>query len=629
MKRSAGDAGMDSYDMDQYAVPGAFPTDDPAAAEPASSSSSSVFTTVGIVVLSLLQWLRPTYWRRRILKTDQPQQHTIRAEPVSRDSVGRKKILIDAGLQHQHRSSPTKSSKASKQTIPLTPLNTFTIRGNYDETPTPQDFNNQHWLPNGSIKPLLRTPDTLLPRTPRPLLYTPEPRHYTAEPLLHTPEPLQAEGPLSELVASPVESHAYPQTWSEWMEGLPDAPSVSPSPSPPKKATVDDFLDTTLHGLATPSKQASPRDDHAATEDDDEGLEMSQLSNECADDFKDCVEEATKSPEAKQAALYNLRIKTPESVRVSPDSGRIIRGDAPPTPTERQIHSQQPTKQEPRLTLQKQLANQYLKKYAIKALFEQPPPPRPLLGDLTPDDQKIMKDAVQEWVDDGKKKDKKLGKVSAHDLGTILPVIFDGDKAAWLNDEIINSYLSVLVDHVNLAQGYVYKGRSVVAPPPAHVFSSQWYTTMTGPKPESTITWAKKRHVSGKNFFECKLLLFPICKGLHWRLVAVMPQQRRIEYLDSLTSNDKADALIMSTIHKFLKLILGNLYNKSEWNEHVGQRSQQQLNASDCGVFTLLNGLALLSDSQFTEVLVKNGMEAARLRIASTLIKGKVTGERI
>ncbi|KAA8627604.1 ULP1 Protease Ulp1 family [Pyrenophora tritici-repentis] len=77
----------------------------------------------------------------------------------------------------------------------------------------------------------------------------------------------------------------------------------------------------------------------------------------------------------------------------------------------------------------------------------------------------------------------------------------------------------------------------------------------------------------------------------------------------------------------YLEKELGDLFIPSEWNKDTVQRSRQQMNGSDCGVFTLLNALALLRGDDTNLVLPTDGMDDARRRIAATLLAGRPTTE--
>lgn len=212
-------------------------------------------------------------------------------------------------------------------------------------------------------------------------------------------------------------------------------------------------------------------------------------------------------------------------------------------------------------------------------------------------------------------------KLKAKDFATLLPGLFNGDPRAWLNDEIVNDYLTILVNHKKTEAGFVkQKGGPA---PPMHAFSSFWYTQIKTNK-ESVKRWAFRAQLEGPQYLDAKLILYPICDRGHWRLLAVKPQERTIEYLDSLGFSGQSYTTILM---EYLQMELGDAFIAEEWTIIDGQRSTRQVNGSDCGVFTLLNALALLRGEEASRVIACDGMLDARERIATTLMQQKPTTE--
>ncbi|KAF2744183.1 cysteine proteinase, partial [Sporormia fimetaria CBS 119925] len=193
---------------------------------------------------------------------------------------------------------------------------------------------------------------------------------------------------------------------------------------------------------------------------------------------------------------------------------------------------------------------------------------------------------------------------------------------AWLNDNIVNEYMNLLIDHEKRKAGYVHRKNGPA--PPVHAFPSQWWVSASRDL-KSVQRWATRKQFGGKNLLDVKLLFIPVCVKSHWRLIAIKPQERIIEYLDSLSSGQ--DAQILQKVFEWLQQELGADFIASEWNVIEKQRSMRQQNGSDCGVFTCLNALALLRGEDPDLVEVDNGMHNARRIIAASLISGKLQGE--
>ena len=247
-----------------------------------------------------------------------------------------------------------------------------------------------------------------------------------------------------------------------------------------------------------------------------------------------------------------------------------------------------------------------------------PPPPKPLIAPLT-NEERTQLDDIALKSKHGRNESYPIipDKISARDFGTLLPNQFNGSAKAWLNDEIVNQYLSIIMKTLNDDCGFVYKRGGPA--PPYHAFSSHWYTSIKGGV-KKVERWGGRVGLGGKQFLDAKLVFFPICDGSHWRLLAVKPQERIIEYLDSLGwDGDK----YVAKLHEYLQNELKELWKAEEWTVVELQRSSRQLNGSDCGVFVLLNALVLLRGDDCKKVVACNGMLEARERLAMTIITGR------
>ncbi|KAM5292579.1 sentrin-specific protease 2 isoform 2-T2 [Ctenodactylus gundi] len=143
----------------------------------------------------------------------------------------------------------------------------------------------------------------------------------------------------------------------------------------------------------------------------------------------------------------------------------------------------------------------------------------------------------------------------------------------WLNDEVINFYMNLLVER-NKKQGY----------PVLHAFSTFFY-----PKLKSGGYQAVKRWTKGVNLFEQELILVPIHRKVHWSLVVMDLRKKCLKYLDSMGQKG----------HRICEILLQYLQDESktkrnidlnllEWTHYSMKPHEipQQLNGSDCGMFT-------------------------------------------
>ncbi|EEH47279.2 SUMO protease ULP1 [Paracoccidioides brasiliensis Pb18] len=187
----------------------------------------------------------------------------------------------------------------------------------------------------------------------------------------------------------------------------------------------------------------------------------------------------------------------------------------------------------------------------------------------------------------------------------------------WLNDEVINAYLALIVDHARRAAGN--SGRH--DKPRYHAFSTFFFSNLRDKGYESVRRWASRAKIGGGELLRVETVFVPIHDSEHWTLMVVRPVARTIEHFDSLGSPSLAH---IATVKKWLRGELGELFVEEEWRV-LPSISPQQDNGSDCGVFLLT-----------TAKLVALGMPLKygardipqiRKRIVAELINGGFDGD--
>ncbi|KAM6356367.1 LOW QUALITY PROTEIN: sentrin-specific protease 2-like [Alca torda] len=157
-------------------------------------------------------------------------------------------------------------------------------------------------------------------------------------------------------------------------------------------------------------------------------------------------------------------------------------------------------------------------------------------------------------------------KVTREDIHTLR-------KLCWLNDEVVNFYMGLVMAR-SKKEGY----------PSVHAFSSLFYEKLAsgGYKAVGRLT----RRV---DVFKKELILVPINLSLHWALAVIDMRKKTVKYFDSLGQGGDE---ICETLLKYLQEASrekrkGGL-NVSEWTLHSMEPHEipQQSNGSDCGVFT-------------------------------------------
>ncbi|KAF3035207.1 hypothetical protein E8E12_002763 [Didymella heteroderae] len=588
-------------------VPGQWPQEDlNAANETAPASRASSFTTLArfaanlrLGVLNIPERLRKLFAR--------PQQ--IVAVPVIREDGSCKRRLIDAGLE------PTTPTHGDSQRTGLwlemspSPEYTEDLQGDSSADWPMEEFDSgTPSLPPRRILPLkasrVRSPIALfnLPQRPR----TTPMRTQLLKRQLRTVEAVTPSSPLearenrnagARATVSSLE-HLDPTVYfhndlSSTFDSL-----RTPSPSPSRRKTIrwapqgrvksyyvderiSEMLDSTLESIRSPMPKPDFRDDQEEDDESSDDLQAVVLEEpETTSDSDDSVD--GPSLDDHDSSLFDDSL---EESRPSKELLDDLEEDF------KNLLAQQPPA---------------------------PPPPKPLIAPLSGSERIQLEDLAAK-SNHGKNESFPIipDKISARDFGTLLPAMFNGSAMAWLNDEIVNQYLSVLIKTLNDDCGFIFKRGGPA--PPYHAFSSHWYTSIKGGV-KKVERWAGRVGLGGSQFLNAKVVLFPICDGSHWRLLAVKPQEHTIEYLDSLGWDGSK---YIQKLREYLQHELKDLYIEEEWKVMELQRSSRQLNGSDCGVFVLLNALVLMLGGEHKKVIASNGMLEARERLAMTIITGK------
>ncbi|XP_051481927.1 sentrin-specific protease 2 isoform X2 [Apus apus] len=189
-------------------------------------------------------------------------------------------------------------------------------------------------------------------------------------------------------------------------------------------------------------------------------------------------------------------------------------------------------------------------------------------------------------------------KVTREDLQTL-------SNLCWLNDEVINFYMNLLMER-NRKEGY----------PSVHVFSTFFYPKLLSGGHKAVGRWTRK-----VDLFKQDLIIVPIHLRAHWALGVIDVRKKNIKYFDSLgQSGDKiCDTLFQylqeeSWVRRHLEL------TRSEWTLHSMEPHEipQQDNGSDCGVFMCKYADYISRDKQIN--FTQSHMPYFRIRMAWEII---------
>ncbi|EER24556.1 sentrin/sumo-specific protease, putative [Coccidioides posadasii C735 delta SOWgp] len=188
---------------------------------------------------------------------------------------------------------------------------------------------------------------------------------------------------------------------------------------------------------------------------------------------------------------------------------------------------------------------------------------------------------------------------------------------AWLNDEIINAYLALIIDYARRSSGNLGRHHQ----PKHHAFNTFFYSSLRDKGYESVRRWASRAKIGGPALLRVESVFVPIHNHAHWTLMVVKPAVRTIEHFDSLGGSSSA---YVAKIKEWLRGELGNLFVEEEWRV-LPSTSPQQNNGSDCGVFLLTTAKLVALEQPLS--YGPRDIPAIRKRIVAELMNGGLDGD--
>jgi len=141
---------------------------------------------------------------------------------------------------------------------------------------------------------------------------------------------------------------------------------------------------------------------------------------------------------------------------------------------------------------------------------------------------------------------------------------------SWLNDEIINFYMQMIV-----ARGGTEKYDKVYA------FSTFMYSTYKDNGYNKIRRWTKK-----VDLFSYDIVLIPVHLGMHWCLATIDVKKKSVNYYDSMGGNNQQ---CVDLLFKYLKEEHMDKkkveFDSTGWDSCILKDIPQQMNGSDCGMF--------------------------------------------
>ncbi|XP_060793429.1 sentrin-specific protease 1 [Neoarius graeffei] len=179
----------------------------------------------------------------------------------------------------------------------------------------------------------------------------------------------------------------------------------------------------------------------------------------------------------------------------------------------------------------------------------------------------------------------------------------------WLNDEVINFYMNMLVE----------RSKSPYLPS-VYAFNTFFFTKLRSSGYSAVRRWTKKVDI-----FSVDIILVPVHLGVHWCLSVVDFRKKTITYFDSMGgSNDEACRILLKYLKQESEDKKKQEFDASGWILHSKKRNEipQQMNGSDCGVFTCKYAEYITKDKPIT--FTQKHMPYFRRRMAWEILNRKL-----
>ncbi|XP_076013898.1 sentrin-specific protease 2 isoform X2 [Genypterus blacodes] len=162
-------------------------------------------------------------------------------------------------------------------------------------------------------------------------------------------------------------------------------------------------------------------------------------------------------------------------------------------------------------------------------------------------------------------------RITQRDLATL-------QEGSWLNDEVINFYLSLVVERCSSQAG----GLKVYS------FSTFFFPKLRGGGGQPGGHAAVKRWTKAIDLFLYDLILVPLHLGVHWAMAVIDFRARTVKTYDSMGQrHDDICSLLLCYLIEEHKAKKGRELDGAKWTAGSTRASEipQQKNGSDCGVF--------------------------------------------
>ncbi|XP_047544834.1 sentrin-specific protease-like isoform X1 [Vanessa atalanta] len=191
-------------------------------------------------------------------------------------------------------------------------------------------------------------------------------------------------------------------------------------------------------------------------------------------------------------------------------------------------------------------------------------PPTVELPPLTPEQEKLIKRALGPGPPGQLLVEKFNLRIHRRDLQTL-------SGLNWLNDEIINFYMNLLMQRSEEQKDL----------PKVYATNTFFYPKLMQSGQAGLRRWTRKVDI-----FAHDIMVVPVHLGVHWCLSLIDFRRKKISYLDSMgSSNQPCLQALLQYLHDEHRDKKGQPFDDSGWTTENLKDIPQQMNGSDCGMF--------------------------------------------
>ncbi|KAL6264523.1 hypothetical protein P5V15_004630 [Pogonomyrmex californicus] len=178
----------------------------------------------------------------------------------------------------------------------------------------------------------------------------------------------------------------------------------------------------------------------------------------------------------------------------------------------------------------------------------------------------------------------------------------------WLNDEVINFYMNLLIARGTSSDKY----------PKVHAMNTFFYPKLLSGGHASLKRWTRKVDI-----FAQDLMVVPIHLDIHWCMSIVDFRDKSIIYYDSMGGNNpKCLAALKQYLQDESLDKKKQPYDMSDWKLQSAKNIPQQMNGSDCGVFSCMFAEYVCANKKIT--FTQDDMPYFRNKMVYEILKGKL-----